>query len=111
MTDVQRDDKGRFVPGHAPLVKSPGRPRQDDAERLRAALRDMLDDETMEAWIKAMRKKLAKGNGFAAEFVADRLMGKPAVNANITLDGNLREFMDAWSQLHPPEPPQEPPSE
>ncbi len=91
---AERDERGRFLPGHVGLG---GRPRTVDAERIRDIVREVLDDETVERWQAAMRKKLAKGNSFASEFVRDTLGGKPAVTANVGISPELVDFMAAWN--------------
>lgn len=97
---IIRDERGRIVT-RTGAPPNGGRPRLDDAEKIRAAVRGMLDDETLIAWQAAMKKKLAKGNSFAAEYVRDTLVGKPAVTANVNVSGELSAFMAAWQSLQP----------
>lgn len=91
----KRDARGRIVQRRGPTPGA-GRPSLEATERLRVAIEDLLDDETLAAWQASMRKKLAKGNSAASVFVADRLLGKPAVSVNNTMDENLAAFMAQW---------------
>jgi len=95
-----KDERGRFVVGNPGSgLAGPGRPREDVAERVRAALAAVLDDETLTAWAEAMRRKLKKGNLSASEFVIDRLIGRPAVVVNHQADGALSAFVMAWQRV------------
>lgn len=98
---AERDAQGRFLPGHTPMG---GRPRADDVERIRDIVREVLDDETVRKWQVAMRRKLAKGNSFASEYVRDTLGGKPAVSANVSMNADLQAFMAAWAAAGQAEP-------
>lgn len=104
---ADRDAKGRLLPGHSiqPPPGHNGRHKLDDSERIRTIARNVLDEETIAAWTKAMRKKLAKGNSFATEYIRDTLAGKPAVNANVTVSSELEAFMMAWRSLQGPTQP------
>ncbi len=93
---TKRDARGRIVARSGPTPGA-GRPSLEATERLRVAIEELLDEETLAAWQAAMRKKLAKGNSAASVFVADRLLGKPAVNVNNAMDANLAAFMTAWN--------------
>lgn len=91
-----RDHRGRITSREGPTPGA-GRPSLQATERLRVAIEELLDDETMAAWQAAMRRKLAKGNSAASVFVADRLLGKPAVTVNNAMDENLAQFMAQWN--------------
>ena len=71
MNSNYRDQQtGKFLPGNPGSgFAGPGRPREDVAERVRAALAALLDDETLQQWAEAMRRKLKKGNLSATELV------------------------------------------
>ncbi len=90
-----RDERGRIT-RRSGSTPGAGRRREDDAEHIRAIVREVLDDETVRKWQAAMRRKLARGNSWASEFVRDTLGGKPAVNANVSVSPQLQAFMDAW---------------
>ena len=92
----KRDARGRILE-RSGATPGAGRPRLEATERLGVAIEDLLDDETLVAWQAAMRKKLAKGNSAASVFVADRLLGKPAVTVNNTMNKELAAFMAAWN--------------
>ncbi len=98
MAEYTRDERGRIV-SRTGAVAGAGRPREDDAEHIRAIVREVLDPETVAAWQAAMRRKLGRGNSSAAQFVRDTLAGKPSVNANVSIDDNLTRFMAAWNAL------------
>ena len=94
-----KDERGRFIAGNPGSgLAGPGRPRGIEAERLRQVLSELLDDATMEAWVRALRKKLARGSITASLFVVDRVLGKPAVNVHHQVDGNLERFVLAWQR-------------
>ncbi len=96
-----KDARGRFTAGNPGSgVAGPGRPTEAAAQRVRAALTEVLtDDETMSAWVQAMKRKLRKGNLSATQLVFDRTIGKPAVV--VTVDGadNLAVFMAQWQAM------------
>lgn len=88
-----RDEKGRFLPGHAVKSVGGGRPRADDVEKVRTALSKAIDNGTLTKWAAAMKAKLEKGDQFASEFVFDRIIGKPRQAIDVDADDALREFM------------------
>ena len=101
MSDLHdyKDERGKFVEGNPGSGRAgPGRPKGSEVERLRQALNSVLDDATMEAWVRALRKKLARGSITASLFVVDRILGKPAVNVHHQVDGNLDRFVLAWQR-------------
>ena len=71
---ADRDERGRLLPGHG--VVSPGRPRTEAAEKLRAALEGVVDNGTMLKWKAAMKRKLERGDPWATQFVYERIAGK-----------------------------------
>jgi hypothetical protein len=93
----ERDDKGRFLPGHEP--KSPGRPRTDAAEKLRASLESVVSNGTLPKWQESMKKRLARGDQWATEFVFERIAGKVVSSVEVSgTDGGpieLRVVYDA----------------
>jgi hypothetical protein len=93
---AKRDARGRILERRGPTPGA-GRPSLQATERLRVAIEELLDEETLAAWQAAMRKKLAKGNSAASVFVADRLLGKPAVTVNNTMNAELAAFMAQWN--------------
>ncbi len=56
--------------------------------------------ETIRQWQAAMRRKLAKANSWATEFVRDTLAGKPAVSADVTVNAPLAAFLEAWNDFN-----------
>jgi hypothetical protein len=100
MDGEYRDEKGRWLPG-VPNggPRGGGRPREGEAERIRAVLRSVLDDETLIAWAKAMKRKVSRGSLSATEFLFDRVLGKPAVNIHHEADGALNAFVLAWRNV------------
>lgn len=70
-----RDEKGRFVPGNT-ASKGAGRPRTEAAEKLKASLEGVLSNGTLPKWQEAMKKRLARGDQWATEFVFERIAGK-----------------------------------
>lgn len=66
---------------------------------IHALLYMILDAETMDKMVYSMRKKIAKGNVTALEWIMDRLLGRPAVNVHHDADGALANFMSAWAEL------------
>lgn len=95
---IVRDAKGRIVT-RSGVTPGGGRPMQSEQERIRRDLIRALDPETMESFLAAVRKKIAKGNLQAAEFMMDRIIGKPAVTVSHDVEGRLGEFMAAWSAM------------
>ncbi len=93
---LERDPATGRIVGKRGCAPRAGRPREADAEKLRALVREVLDEETVRQWQEALRRKLRKGNSFASAFVRDTLAGKPAVNANVSVSPQLQAFMDAW---------------
>lgn len=93
---AERDEKGRIV-RRAGATPGAGRPRLEAQERMRQAIAELADDETLAAWQAAMRRKLAKGNGHASVFVRDSLLGKPAVTVHGDASPELQQFMAAWA--------------
>jgi len=100
MSDEYRDERGRWLPGVPNGGPRPGggRPREGEAERIRAALRDVLDDETLQAWAEAMRRKISKGNLAATEFLFDRVLGRPGVVVQVSPNDGLQRFLVAWER-------------
>lgn len=90
-----RDAKGRFIPGHS--VQPPpglvGRPRLEDAEKLRAALSKVVDNGTMKKWAEAMKRRIERGDMAATEFVFERVMGKVPQALEHGIDDRLAEFI------------------
>lgn len=80
--------------GKDTVKKAPATPAE-----VRALLFMVLDQHTSEMMVRSLRKKIAKANLGAIEFVFDRLVGRPAVNVHHDLDGALAQFMAAWSEL------------
>lgn len=74
ITDL-RDEKGRFLPGNKP-EPGPGRPRKESAEKLRAAIEDVISNGTLPKWKAAMKERLERGDQWATEFVFERIAGK-----------------------------------
>lgn len=92
---IVRDERGRIIT-RTGAVPGAGGKNQSDVERIRAMTRELLDPDTIAAWQKAMRKKLARGNSFAGQYVRDTLIGKPAVTTNVNVSADLQAFMAAW---------------
>lgn len=103
-SETDRDERGRFVPGHSikPLTR-PGRPRTEDAEKLRAALSLILDNGTLPKWTRAMKKKLARGDEYATTFVFDRIAGKVPNIADVAEDGILAALLEQLITLGGPD--------
>jgi hypothetical protein len=90
---VQRDEKGRLLPGSTLNPKGGGRPRTEDAEKLQQAVSDLLDNGTLPKWKAAMRKRLERGDQWATEFLFERVIGKvPNLNEISGLDGGPLEI-------------------
>jgi hypothetical protein len=107
-----RDEKGHFLPGHPLLARSPGRPKSAAVDRIRYALESVVDEETLTEWAKKIRRRMVKGELPAAEFVLDRIIGKPVQSIDIAgqLDVKLYETVspDDWEKPAPgpaPVPP------
>lgn len=76
MSEIVRDDKGRFLPGQT-MPAGPGRPPRATERDYLAAL---VDEMSMERWRKIVRKAITdaeKGNGFARQWLAEYVIGKP----------------------------------
>ncbi len=93
---AQRDSRGRIVKREGPTPNA-GRPSLAAAEKLRAAIASLAEDEeVMAEWRESMAKKLRKGNTFATAFLRDSLIGKPAVVVHSDTSDALADFMAAW---------------
>lgn len=68
-----RDDRGRFAPGNR---GGPGRPR-GHREELRRAAEAVVTREHIEALMRRILRSGLEGNLSAAQFVWDRVCGKP----------------------------------
>jgi hypothetical protein len=87
---------GKAGPGRHPDVvqRAPATPAE-----VRALLFMVLDKSTADAMVKSLRRRIAKGQLGALEFLFDRLVGRPAVNVHHEADGALAQFMSAWAEL------------
>lgn len=85
---VQRDEKGRLLPGSTLNPKGGGRPKSEDAEKLQQSLSALLSNGTLPKWQAAMKKRLERGDQWATEFVFERIAGKvPNINEIGGIDG------------------------
>lgn len=85
---ADRDNKGRFIKGHAPLNKgkTPGRPKEEFLEILRDAVKP-------EDWKHIIFTAIAfaKANDARArEWLSDYLVGKPAQEVKLQAVGDLK---------------------
>ncbi len=88
-----------------PAGKSPGLPKEvtkrppATPQEVRDLLFLVLDKDTANKMIYSLRKKIAKGNISALEFLFDRVIGRPAVQVQVGADAALTQFMDSWHAL------------
>jgi hypothetical protein len=93
MADVERDENGRFLPGHA--IKSPGRP----PVRLERAYMDNLRERlTLDKWIKIINRAITdaiKGDRYAREWLSNYAIGRPPYNLQISASdaATLKEIL------------------
>jgi hypothetical protein len=81
---MDRDTRGRFINGNC-AAKGMGRPRVRDSERLEELLASALADElALGEWMAAFKRKLARADPWATEFLWDRLVGKVAARQEVT---------------------------
>lgn len=102
MSDLQDPKSGKFLPGNPGNggKPGPGRPRQSDMERLRAAISDIVqDDETLACWVRSFQKKIKRGSLPASAFLWDHVLGKVAVRVDVGSDAALTIFMQEWAAL------------
>ena len=73
---IQRDEKGRFLPGQQ-MPAGPGRPsRQTEQDYLAVTIAEVsLDD--WRAVVRQALKDAKKGNGYARQWLSEYLIGKP----------------------------------
>lgn len=98
MAEYERDAKGRIT-RRTGAVPGAGRPSLAAQERLRIAIEELMDAETLEQWQESMRKKLRKGNTAATAFVRDSVLGKPSVRVETDVAPELLAFMEGWRAL------------
>lgn len=98
MAEYERDERGRIT-RRTGAVPGAGRPSLAAQERLRIAIEELMDAETLEAWQESMRKKLRKGNTAASNFVRDTVLGKPSVQVQADVSPELLAFMEGWRNL------------
>lgn len=91
-TESRKKSPGR---GDAQIVKAPPATPQE----VRDLLFLVLDAPTASRMIYSLRKKIAKGNISALEFLFDRVIGRPAVQVQVGADAALTQFMDSWHAL------------
>ena len=93
-----KPNRGQGVPGAGDHKRVTDRAPATPAE-VRALLFSILDVETTNKMIYSLRRKAGKGQLGVLEFIFSYLIGKPAVNVHHDMDGALKQFMEAWSQL------------
>jgi hypothetical protein len=99
---VQRDEKGRLLPGSTLNPKGGGRPRTEDAEKLQAALSALLSNGTLPKWQASMKKRLERGDQWATEFVFERITGKVPSGLELTgADGGPVELLKTYVTISP----------
>jgi hypothetical protein len=74
---------GKFAPGNQ-AAKGKGRPPGEIALRLNTALDGVLDRPTLTKWQASMKRRLAKGDQWATEFVFNRTLGKVPDKTELT---------------------------
>jgi len=98
-TNAGRGADGRFLRGNqfgaASNGGAGGRPRSEDAEKLRAALGKVVDNGTMQKWAASMKRRIEKGDQWATEFLFQRLLGK--VPDNVEVSGRLEALLASWA--------------
>lgn len=105
MVDTSENPTAYRQPPPTPLPKSPGKGKNTVKEapktpaEVRALLFMVLDKQTSEAMVRSLRRRIARGQIGALEFLFDRLVGRPAVNVHHEADGALAQFMAAWATL------------
>jgi hypothetical protein len=78
-----RDERGRFLPGNT-AARGGGRPRSEDADKLAASLSRCSANGTLSQWEAAFKRKLAKADPWATEFLWNRLVGKVPDKQEVT---------------------------
>jgi hypothetical protein len=80
---MDRDNRGRFINGNC-AAKGKGRPRARCSERMEELLASALNDKlALEEWMTAFKRKLARADPWATEFLWDRLVGKVAARQEV----------------------------
>jgi hypothetical protein len=95
---IVRDERGR-IKTRSGAVPGGGRLTTSDTAMIRQRLLEAANPGQMNRFLAALGKKLDKGSIDAAEFLFDRILGKPAVSVSHDVDGKLSEFMATWTAM------------
>lgn len=95
MSDNNRDERGRLLPGHS--LPSPGRPPKAREQQMLDAITSAVGPDELKELIReaisiARSTQSARGLLAIAEFVADRSLGKP-VARSITASTKFEEML------------------
>jgi hypothetical protein len=99
-----RDDKGRFLPGHKGAANA-GRPPRAVEENYLAILRSVVTPEEFELVVRSLLCAAKKKNIQAIKLLLSYLLGNPPETVN--LNGDLRtliEYVNDWRTWQDPPP-------
>jgi hypothetical protein len=104
MTDaeVERDERGRVLPGSKLAIGNKGGGRLSAAKELRLlnALNDAITPDVLQDMADAVMEKVRKADPWAVDFVFDRLVGKAIQRQQTVVNEELIELMMNW-RSHP----------
>lgn len=90
---AERDENGKFIPGHK---GGPGRPSKPKEEKF---YRTTLSAVTLTDWREIVKKAVdqaKKGNPSARKWLSDYLIGPPQQKVDITTAGEALKIIVNW---------------